>query len=86
MGFALFGSSSESRSYVSNVTQTWNDSFNQAYSAVRTYENVGNPTFNLSLPGLSGGVAPGASADSLLYVGLTGLLVVGGLVLLSRSG
>lgn len=81
MGLALFGSSSESESNTYNTTQTWNDSNNSAYSSARTYENVGNPVLNLGLP------AAGAtsSADNLLTIGLAGLLIVGGLVMLSRS-
>lgn len=83
MGFALFGSSSESESYVSHVTQTWNDSFNQAYSAARTYENVGNPVLHLALPGAD----PAArSGDQLLTAAAAGVLLIGGIVLLSRSG
>lgn len=80
MGFALFGSASESETNTHYVTQTWNDSGNSAYSSARTYENVGNPVLNLGLP-----AGTASSADNLLTLGMAGLLIVGGLIMLNRS-
>ena len=80
MGFALFGSSSESASYKSTTTQTWNDSGNTAFSSARTYENVGNPVLNLGLPDAGGG-----GVENAVTLAFAGLLLVGGLVMLNRS-
>lgn len=80
MGFALFGSSSESETNTHYVTQTWNDSGNSAYSSARTYENVGNPVLNIGLSDSSAN-----PANNLLTLGMAGLLIVGGLIMLNRS-
>lgn len=77
MGFALFGSASESESETNiyNTTQTWQDSNNRVVNDTLTLSESGNTTITLPAPPGNVGAAAGPAATLIPYLaaGMVGL-------------